>query len=161
MPSAGWGSSGFWAIRATRAIISATPALSSAPSSVVPSVQTRSSPTRLLSAGSFAGVIAILCPSTSPQTKSPPVYVTMWGFTPAPGATSVVSRWAIRPRAGRCSQPLLAATRAVTYAFSLTRTFAAPNDSSSLESTFARSNCFLDDGTWSQCSSDEVVSIWT
>ena len=50
----------------------ATPALSSAPSNVEPSEQTRSWSTRLLSAGSLSGPIVTGAPSTTPLTRSPP-----------------------------------------------------------------------------------------
>ena len=60
------------AMRATSAMISATPALSSTASSVLPSLVRSSLPTNWGSAGVFSGVSETGSPLTVPSTSSPP-----------------------------------------------------------------------------------------
>ena len=84
---------------ATADMISAIPALSSAPRSVVPSLVTMSCPTRAASSGSFSGSStwraspgsAIGAPSHASCTS---------GFTPAPMTSGVVSTCAMSPTTG-------------------------------------------------------------
>ena len=72
-------------------MISATPALSSAPRSVVPSVVISSWPTWFSSSGDSSGWIDW---PESPSTISPPSYRTRCGETPAPLTSRAVSTWA-------------------------------------------------------------------
>ncbi len=65
-----WSSAGFSTKRCTASMISATPALSSAPSSVVPSLVTMSSPRHLASTGESAA--RITCAGSPGSTMSPP-----------------------------------------------------------------------------------------
>ena len=80
----------------TADIISATPALSSAPSSVVPSVTISSSPTCFERPGQRASFM------TTPDSKvnSPSGQVITAGRTFSPGASGAVSTWAMSAMEG-------------------------------------------------------------
>ena len=92
-------------------MISATPALSSAPSSVVPSVWMSVWPTKCFSSGNSSGVMA----SWPLRRISPPSYSsTMRGFTPAPLMSGEVSTWAMKPITGAFSQPGVAGIVPIT-----------------------------------------------
>ena len=75
--------------------ISATPALSSAPSSVSPLEVTRSCPTHAPSAGMRSGSSGV---PPRGNAMTPPGYA-RWttGSTPAPGASGLTSTWALSP----------------------------------------------------------------
>ena len=84
---------------ATAAMISAIPALSSAPRSVVPSLVTMSWPTRTARAGSASG--SRTCRGSPGSAIASPAHAS-WtiGDTSAPVTSGVVSTWAISPTTG-------------------------------------------------------------
>ena len=79
-------------------MISATPALSSAPSSVSPLEVTMSWPSLPASSGIVAGSSTV---SLRGSSIGPPAYA-RWtiGSTPSPGASGLVSTWARSPTTG-------------------------------------------------------------
>ena len=92
-------------------MISATPALSSAPSSVVPSVWMSVWPLKKASSGNSSTRI-VRWPLS---TKSPPSYSsTMRGLTSLPLMSGDVSTWAMKPMTGAFSYPFEAGTVPMT-----------------------------------------------
>ena len=92
-------------------MISATPALSSAPSSVVPSVWMSVCPLKNVSSGKSATRI-VNCPLS---TMSPPSYSSIVrGRTSLPLMSGEVSTWAMKPTTGADSQPAVAGTVPIT-----------------------------------------------
>ena len=77
------------------------PALSSAPSSVVPSVTIRCLPMLRLRIGKSSGLSTVF----SFSAMSPPVYSTMRGLMSLPEQSGEVSIWAMRPMAGAPGVP--------------------------------------------------------
>ena len=93
-------------------MISATPALSSAPSSVVPSVWMSVWPLKKASSGKSATRIV----SWPLRTMSPPSYSSMTrGLTSLPLMSGDVSTWAMKPMTGAFSQPGVAGMLPMTY----------------------------------------------
>ena len=92
-------------------MISATPALSSAPSSVVPSVWISVWPLKNSSSGKSATRIV----SWPFSAMSPPSYSSMMrGLTSLPLMSGDVSTWAMKPITGAFSQPGVAGTVPIT-----------------------------------------------
>ena len=83
-------------------MISATPALSSAPSSVVPSVWISVCPLKKASSGNSETFIV----SWPFRAMSPPSYSSITrGFTSFPLMSGEVSTWAMKPMTGAFSHP--------------------------------------------------------
>ena len=92
-------------------MISATPALSSAPSSVVPSVWISVWPLKNASSGNSATRI-VSCPL---RTMSPPSYSSMTrGRTSLPLMSGEVSTWAMKPITGAFTHPGVAGIVPIT-----------------------------------------------
>ena len=92
-------------------MISATPALSSAPSSVVPSVWISVCPLKKASSGNSETFIV----SWPFRAMSPPSYSSITrGFTSLPLMSGEVSTWAMKPMTGAFSHPFEAGTVPIT-----------------------------------------------
>src|SRR6476659_7308112 len=119
-------------------MISAIPALSSAPSRVVPSLVTMSWPTRAASAGSAFG--SSVCRGSPGRTIVSPSHDS-WtiGVTPAPVTSGVVSTWAMSPTTGASALPgSVAKTEWPSFSSASER----PISWSSARSMRERSSCF-------------------
>ena len=86
-------------------MISAIPALSSAPSSVVPSLVTMSWPTRSASAGSCVGIEDLPRVARKQRSARPPRPRGRSATTPAPMTSGVVSTCAMSPTTGASTVP--------------------------------------------------------
>ena len=127
------------------------PALSSAPSRVVPSVTISSSPAWADRPGHRDSVRE----TASDRGRSPPSYRTMRGFTFSPEASGDVSMWAMRASTGAVT-PAAAGRVAMTLPAPSMWAPARPRLSSSASRTRPRSFCRSVEGDAPVCSSEVV-----
>ena len=121
-------------------MISAIPALSSAPSSVVPSLVTMSWPTRSASAGSCVGIEHLSRIARELDRLAAPAPRGRSATTPAPTTSGVVSTCAMSPTAGAATVP--GKRREDRSAVRSARASERPISRSSSTSIRERSSCF-------------------
>ena len=140
-------------------MMAATPALLSAPSSVVPEAVTMSLPTCRRSAGISDGLSTI--EGSSGSTMSPPCQLECTiGLTPAPLSSGEVSTWAMKPITGTCGFLLVAGTVAMTTPSALRAASPTPSSFSSRTRRSSSASCFSVLGDVDELSED-CVSIAT
>ena len=116
--------------------MAATPALSSAPNKVVPSVTIKSCPIYCSISGNIRGERTIF--SASFNTISPPAYETIRGLTPSPDISGLVSKWEINPIVGTSWSSIFDGKVAIRYELSSKEISSKPKASSSFTNASAK-----------------------